>query len=86
MQTQSSSKARIKQDTVGSDGLKQLFEQYSKQNVDQFRETCKNVIEASSGKASTKATFIGEVNRAYTKDKMLKTVTNYILAGQGLGV
>lgn len=84
--TQTNSRARIKHDTVGTDGMKQLFNDYSIQSIDEFRNTCKQVIESSTGKRSTKDTFIVELDKARSKDFMLKKVTNYLLAGQGLGV
>lgn len=86
MHTQYSSKARVKKDTVGDDGLKFLFEQYATQPIESFRELCKETIEESTGKRETKDLFIREIEKTNTKDKMLKKVTNYLLAGQGLGV
>lgn len=84
--TQSNSRARVKHDTIGQDGLKQLFKDYSVQELNEFRNTCKQVIEASAGKRSTKDTFLAELDKSRSKDFMLKKVTNYLLAGQGLGV
>ena len=86
MQTQYSSKARVKKDTVGSEGLTFIFEQYSIQPIDLFRVQCAELIEASTGKRETKDLFIREIGKANSKDMMLKKVTNYLLAGQGLGV
>jgi len=84
--TQSSSKARVKNDTIGDEGMKQLFADYASQGIDMFRETCKQTIESSTGKRSTKDLFLNELDKARNKDVMLKKVTNYLLAGQGLGV
>lgn len=84
--TQTNSRARVKHDTLGADGMKQIFSDYATQEVDMFRSTCKEVIERSSGKRSTKDTFLMELDKARSKDFMLKKVTNYLLAGQGLGV
>lgn len=84
--TQTNSRARVKHDTVGTDGMKQLFADYSVQGIDEFRQTCKQVIESSTGKRTTKDTFLVELDKARSKDFMLKKVTNYLLAGQGLGV
>ena len=86
MQTQYSSKARVKKDTVGDAGLTFLFEQYRIQPLDLFRVQCTQLIEASTGKRETKDLFIREIGKANSKDMMLKKVTNYLLAGQGLGV
>jgi hypothetical protein len=84
--TQTNSRSRVKNDTVGTNGMRQLFVDYAAQGVDEFRSTCKQVIESSTGKRSTKDTFLVELDKARSKDLMLKKVTNYLLAGQGLGV
>jgi len=84
--TQASSQARVKNDTVGSNGMTELFNLYKTQSLQDFRQSCVNVIEASTGKQATKDKFIFELETYTSKDKMLKTTTNYLLAGQGLGV
>lgn len=84
--TQTNSRSRVKKDTIGEDGMKKLFQDYQEQSLEQFRITCKSVIEASTGKRTTKDTFLVELDKARSKDFMLKKVTNYLLAGQGLGV
>ena len=86
LKTQSNSRARVKNDTVGSAGLKQLFECYGTQSFEDFRTTCKGMIENSTGSRETKKRFFAEIDSARSKDMMLKKVTNYLLAGQGLGV
>lgn len=86
MNTQKSSKQRVKKDTVGSDGLRYLFSVYPRQALEDFRATCVSLIEQSSGKTETKNLFIGEINAASNKEAMLKKVTNYLMAGQGYGV
>jgi hypothetical protein len=84
--TQSNSRVRVKQDTVGEDGMKFLFSQYQTATLEGFRVTCKSLIEESSGKRTTKDIFIYELDRATSKDVMVTKVTNYLMAGQGLGV
>ena len=86
MQTQSSSKSRVKNDTIGSDGLKELYAAYGSMEISSFRILCKSMIEKSTGKRDTKDTFIRLLDSAVSKDVMVKKVTNYLLAGQGLGV
>ena len=86
MQTQSSSKSRVKNDTVGNDGLKELYAAYGVMETSNFRILCKVMIEKSTGKRETKDTFIRLLDSAVSKDVMVKKVTNYLLAGQGLGV
>lgn len=86
MLTQSSSRQRVKRDAIGSDGMQELFRNYESQNKEEFRSYCKNTIELSTGKRETKDKFHLELDTAPSKDVMLKKVTNYLLAGQGLGV
>jgi hypothetical protein len=84
--TQTNSRARVKQDTVGEDGMKFLFSQYRTATLEGFRVICKGLIEGSSGKRATKDKFVNELERATSKDVMVTRVTNYLMAGQGLGV
>lgn len=84
--TQTNSRARVKVDTVGEEGMKFLFSEYQTQTLVGFRAICIGLIEQSTGKKETKETFIKELNKANSKDIMLTKVTNYLLAGQGLGV
>jgi len=86
IQTQNSSKARIKNDTVGNSGLKQLYQSFETQSSEEFRITCISIIEQSSGKRTTKDRFITELNNAKSKNTMLIKVNNYLMAGQGYGV
>jgi hypothetical protein len=86
MQTQTNSRPRIKNDTVGTDGMKLLFKEYEGSTLVSFRNTCSLLIEESAGKRSTKDKFLAEIARATSKDTMLTKVTNYMMAGQGLGV
>lgn len=86
IQTQNSSKARIKNDTVGDNGLKQLYQFFETQSSEEFRITCISIIEQSSGKRTTKDQFINELNNAKSKNTMLIKVNNYLMAGQGYGV
>lgn len=86
MNTQTNSRSRVKHDSIGTDGMKLVFEFYNTQDLETFRTSCKQVIESSTGKRSTKDTFLNELDKARSKDLMLKKVTNYLLAGQGLGV
>lgn len=86
MYTQKSSKVRVKKDTIGDCGLKALYEVYNTMTTEQFRSYCIDVIERSTGKRNTKDKFIREIDSSQYKDLMVKKVTNYLLAGQGLGV
>ena len=84
--TQFSSKQRVKVDTIGSDGMQKLFSDYASKDTISFRSSCIQAILLSSGSVSTKEKFVTILTEAKSKDVMLKKVTNYLLAGQGLGV
>ena len=86
MVTQTNSRARVKNDAVGDEGLKFLFSEYSESSLEGFRATCQHLIEKSSGKLVTKEKFYRELVKANSKSIMLSKVTNYLMAGQGLGV
>lgn len=86
MHTQQTSKARVKNDTIGDDKMVYINKAFMKSDLDEFRKVCIDAIQESSGKPATKLRFTDELNRAPNKAKMLFTVTNYFLAGQGLGV
>ena len=45
MQTQTNSRPRIKNDTVGTDGMKLLFKEYEGSTLVSFRNTCSLLIE-----------------------------------------
>lgn len=84
--TQNSSKQRCKIDAIGTDGMEKLFEAYRNEDINSFRTTCINIIQKSSGKSASKETFTSILLKATSKDYMVSKVSNYLLAGQGLGV
>lgn len=84
--TQKNSKQRCKVDTVGNDSIKDMFEAYNHETLEAFRSRCVSMIEQSSGRKEIKLTFISMIMKATSKDFMVAKVTNYVLAGQGLGV
>ena len=86
MKTQSSSKPRLKKDTIGDDGLIKLYYAHSYMAIDQFREYCIEFVRSGGGNKPTKTTIINSIERATNKDFMLKKVNNFALAGMGLGV
>lgn len=84
--TQSSSSQRCKVDLIGDNGLQVLFKLYETETQEDFRQTCIEFIKSSSGKKDTKQKFVNILESSNSKDKILKTTTNYIMAGQGYGV
>jgi uncharacterized glyoxalase superfamily metalloenzyme YdcJ len=84
--TQKNSRQRVKVDTVGSNSLEEMYRAYEGETLEDFRKRCITIIERSTGKNETKNTFINLLNRATSKDIMVTKVTNYVMAGLGLGV
>lgn len=84
--TQSSSKPRVREDIIGDQGLTSLFAAFNSKPIDEFRTYCQGVIEQSAGKRATKDKFISIIRSSRSKNDMLTKVTNYLMAGQGLGV
>lgn len=84
--TQTSSKPRVKEDGIGEEVMRKLYESYELTGLDDFRLLCKDAVNLSNGKASTKETFYNELDRAKSKAVMLTKITNYFLAGEGKGV
>ena len=86
LKTQSSSKARLKKDTIGEEGLTRLYEAHSYMGIEQFREYCINLVQSGGGNQPTKDAIIAEIKNAVNKDRMLTKANNFIFAGQGFGV
>jgi hypothetical protein len=86
METQTSSRPRVKNDGIGEDTMRTLYSHYDTIGVDDFRSMCKSAIDASAGKADTKRTFHEMLDSTSSKKVMLIKMTNYFLAGEGKGV
>ena len=84
--TQTNSKPRVKQDAIGDNQMKKLFELFTTASTEDFRKACQEVIVMSSAKSTTKAKFNEIVTKTSSKSSMLTTVTNFFLAGEGRGV
>lgn len=84
--TQSSSKPRLKNDTLGDDTLKQLYECYETMAEDDFQNFCIDIVQAGGGHQPRKDEIIKAINNAKTRAARLKKAQDFILAGMGLGV
>ncbi len=87
LKTQSSSKPRLENDTLGNDALKQLYEAYESMSFDDFRTAAEAMVLAGGGKRPMKEAIIAEFYKPLaTKTTILTKAQNFILAGMGLGV
>lgn len=84
--TQSSSKPRLKNDTLGEDTLKQLYDAYVTMDDVMFEALCVNVVQAGGGKQPMKDSIINSIYGTKSKATKLKKAQDFILAGLGLGV
>jgi len=84
--TQKNSRQRVKVDTIGNNGLEEMYKAYDKETLEEFRNRCISIIDASTGKKETKDTFKSLLSKSTSKDVMVTKVTNYVLAGLGLRV
>lgn len=83
--TQTSSKPRLKNDTLGDESIKELSNAYITMNVQPFEDFCIDLIQKGGGKQDTKDKIINAVKVAPKQGKLKKTM-DFILAGMGLGV
>lgn len=85
IKTQSSSKPRLKNDTLGNDALTRLYRAYETMSVDDFRLFATVMVNMGGGKHSMKDKIIAGFDTA-DKARILQKAQNFILAGMGLGV
>lgn len=86
LNTQSSSRARLKNDTIGDEGLKRLYEAYEALDAEAFRDYCIAIVKSGGGNEPTKQSIIQQLQMTGLKAKMLSKTNNFIFAGQGFGV
>lgn len=84
--TQTNSRPRVKEDGIGADTMKNLYQAYSTATLEEFKTLCLEAIDMSSAKQATKTKFNVFINHCNTKASMLTSVTNFFLAGEGKGV
>ena len=74
---------KVKTDRID---IQAVYASYSSMGTDAFKAYCMDVIEGSSGKKETKMKFRSALMLIKSKDRMLKIVNDYYLAGNGLKV
>jgi len=84
--TQSSSQARLKNDTLGDDALSGLYDAFTKLGDAEFEALCASVVQAGGGKQPRKDEIIAAIYATNSKSAKLKKAQDFILAGMGLGV
>lgn len=84
--TQSSSKPRLKNDTLGENTLKELYTAFETMSTVDFEQLCVDTVEAGGGNQPTKDRIISSIRSTTNKATKLKKAQDFILAGMGLGV
>lgn len=87
LKTQSSSKPRLQNETLGNSALIELYKAYEYMDLVDFRIFAEGVVMAGGGKQPRKLDIISAINHSSaTKAHVLTKAQNFILAGLGLGV
>jgi len=84
--TQKNSRTRVKNDGIGENRIQDLYKIYDSSNYNDFINECVNIINDSNASVRTKDRFLRIVRQSHSKDQAVTTVTNFFLAGSGLGV
>lgn len=85
--TQTSSKPRLKNDTLGDEALVKLFEAYELMDLENFRVFAEGVVMAGGGKQPRKLEIVNSMYKpGISKAGVLKKAQDFVLAGMGLGV
>jgi len=85
-QTQSSSKPRLENDTLGEQALKDLYDSFVSCTAEAFQQKCIEIVQAGGGKQKRKNEIINAIVASRSKAQQLKKAQDFILAGMGLGV
>ena len=87
LKTQTSSKPRLENDTLGDQALKDLYRVYDEKPFEEFRLYAECVVQSGGGKQPMKDAIIAEFYKpTASKTTILTKAQNFILAGMGLGV
>ena len=85
--TQSSSKPRLQNDTLGEDSLQRLYGYFESQiDLGHFKQICEDMVQAGGGKQARKDDMIRAIRSTTSRSVALKKAQDFILAGMGLGV
>ena len=85
--TQSSSKPRLQNDTLGEESLQRLYGYFDSQiDLNHFKQICEEMVQAGGGKQPRKDEIIRAIRSTTSRSVALKKAQDFILAGMGLGV
>ena len=85
--TQSSSKPRLQNDTLGEDSLQRLYGYFESQiDLGHFKQICEEMVQAGGGKQARKDEMIRAIRSTTSRSVALKKAQDFILAGMGLAI
>lgn len=84
--TQTSSKPRLQNDTLGDQSIVQLNEAYATLDIDNFKLFAKELVMAGGGKQPRKQEICKAIDMTNSKTGVYKKACDFVLAGMGLGV
>ena len=85
--TQSSSKPRLQNDTLGEESLQRLYGYFEAQiDLGHFKQVCEDTVQMGGGKQARKDEIIRAIQSTTSRQVALKKAQDFILAGMGLGV
>ena len=87
LKTQTSSKPRLQNDTLGNVALVKLYASFDTMPLEEFRKLCEEIVLSGGGKQPMKDAIIASMHSPTASKKLCLTkAQNFILAGMGLGV
>ena len=84
--TQSSSKPRLQNDTLGDQAIVQLNDAYATLDLHTFKVFAKEIVMAGGGKQPRKQEICKAIDMTNSKTGVYKKACDFVLAGMGLGV
>ncbi|NBW22499.1 MAG: hypothetical protein EBR82_82580 [Caulobacteraceae bacterium] len=84
--TQSSSKPRLQNDTLGDQAIIQLNDAYASLDLTAFKLFAKEIVMAGGGKQPRKQEICKAIDMTNSKTGVYKKACDFVLAGMGLGV
>lgn len=78
---------KVKTDKFGDNMFTELYAKYAVLPIEEFRQYCVSLIETHTvSKRKDKDVFIRSLQADRSKDKMVKRVSDIMLAGEGMAV
>ena len=84
--TQTSSKPRLQNDTLGDISIIELNDAYATMDIQLFKVFAKEMVMAGGGKQPRKQEICRAIDQTNNRSVVYKKACDFVLAGMGLGV